>query len=139
IDSATAMTIAEAVAHLWIGADTPVRGEGQGVLREGLARFFANLFIEKQFGADAAEAERGRERVAYAAIAKHDGPLSRSTAFDATYLNSVANKGAMVWRLADHILGRDAFISTVKNLLTGGKTDADGLTLVSARAAFAGR
>ena len=139
IDSSTTMTISEAIARLWLGAETPVRGEGHGVLREGLSRFLATLFIEKEFGADAAEDERGRERVAYATIAKRDGPLSRTTALDPTYLNSVANKGAMVWRLLDHSLGRDTIVSTIKSLLASGKSDADGLTLTAARAAFVAR
>lgn len=140
IDSSTAMTISEAIARVSIGADTPVRGEGHGVVREGLTRFLATLFIEKQFGADAAEAERGRERVAYAAISKRDGPLSRSTALDPTYLNSVANKGAMVWRLVDSLVGREMFASTLKGLLAAGKTSAgDGLSLAAVRAAFAAR
>ena len=139
VDAASVMTISEAIARLWIGADTPVRGDGNGVLREGLTRFLASLFIEKEFGADAAEAERGRERVAYAGIAKRDGPLSRTTAVDPTYLNSVANKGAMVWRLVDSVTGRDTFMATIKALLASGKTDADGLTLAAARAAFAAR
>src|SRR5215471_7763388 len=139
VDSSTAMTVAEAVARLWIGADTPVRGEGHGVVDAGLTRFVAALFIEKEFGADEAEAERGRERVAYAAIAKRDGPLARSTAVDPTYLNSVANKGAMVWRLVDHVVGRDVFVTTIKALLASGKTEPDGLTLAAARAAFSAR
>ena len=139
IDSTTAMSISEAIARLWIGADTPVRGEGYGVLREGLTRFLATLFIEKEFGPEAAAAERGRERVGYAGIAKRDGPLARTTAVDPTYLNSVANKGAMVWRLVDNLVGRQAFTSTVKDLLAGGKTNADGLSLAAARAAFAAR
>jgi tetratricopeptide (TPR) repeat protein len=139
IDSATALSISEAIARLWIGADTPVRGEGYGVLREGLTRFLATLFIEKEFGPEAADAERGRERVGYAGIAKRDGPLARTTAVDPTYLNSVANKGAMVWRLLDNLVGREAFISTVKDLLASGKKSTDGLTLAAARAAFAAR
>ncbi len=89
IDAMTAISVAEAVAHLWIGGDAPVRGEGHGVLREGLARFLATLFIEKQFGAEAAESERARQRVAYSAIAKRDAPLSRTTLLDPTYFNSV--------------------------------------------------
>ena len=80
IDSATALPIAEAVARLWVGGIAPVRGEGFGVLREGLARFLATLFLEKQFGAEMADAERARERVTYATIAKRDAPLSRTTA-----------------------------------------------------------
>lgn len=139
IDSATAMSIGEAIARLWIGADTPVRGEGYGVLREGLTRFLATLFIEKQFGPEAADAERGRERVAYAGIAKRDGPLSRTTAVDPTFLNSVANKGAMVWRLLDNLVGRETFGATIKDLLAKGKSNTDGFSLAAARAAFAAR
>src|SRR5207253_7745037 len=68
VDSVTALAISEAVARLWIGADTPVRGEGPGVVREGLSRFLATLFIEKESGAEAAEAERARQRLAYSSI-----------------------------------------------------------------------
>lgn len=136
VDSVTALGIAEAVARLWIGAETPVRGEGHGVLREGLVRFASSLFIEKQFGAEAAEAERGRQRLSYSAIAKRDAPLSRTTMLDGTYFNSVANKGAMVWRLIDHTLGRDAFVATLRTLLSSAKTDSEGLSLTRARTAL---
>ena len=139
IDSGTALSIAEAVARLWIGAETPVRGEGHGVLREGLTRFLASLFLEKQFGAEAVEAERGRQRLAYAAIAKRDVALSRTTPLDGTYFNSVANKGAMVWRLVDHAVGRDSFVAALRGLLSSAKTDADGLTLFRARNIFVER
>ena len=139
IDSASALTISEAIARLWIGADAPVRGEGHGVLREGLARFLATLFIEKKFGAPAAEAERRRQRLAYAAVAKRDGPLSRTTPLDPTYFNTVGNKGAMVWRLVDHLIGREAFSSVIKSLLAGAKSSVDGLSLTSVRAALVDR
>jgi TolA-binding protein len=139
IDAATALGIAEAISRLWIGAATPVRGDGSGVLREGLARFLATMFIEKQFGADAASEERARERLAYAAIAKRDTPLSRTTQAEPTYFNSVGNKGAMVWRLAYQMLGRDAFIATVNEVATAGKVDAEGFSLARFRAALAGR
>lgn len=136
IDAVTALSIGEAIARLWVGGDTTVRGEGHGVVREGLTRFLATLFIEKQFGPDAAEAERARQRVAYSGVAKRDGPLSRTTPIDATYFNSVANKGAMVWRLVDHLVGREAFVATLRSLLADGKTNIDGLSLGRARAAF---
>jgi tetratricopeptide (TPR) repeat protein len=139
IDAVTALGIGEAVARLWIGSDTPVRGEGHGVLREGLVRFVASLFIEKQFGAEAADAERARQRLSYSAIAKRDAPLSRTTPLDGTYFNSVANKGAMVWRLVDHTVGRDEFVATLRSLLQSAKTDAEGLSLARARNAFVGR
>lgn len=140
VDSVTALGIAEAVARLWIGGDTPVRGEGYGVLREGLVRFAASLFIEKQFGPEAADAERGRQRLSYSAIAKRDAPLARTTLMDGgTYLNSVANKGAMVWRLVDRTLGRDEFVAAVRGLLSTAKSDPDGLSLARARGVFVER
>ena len=61
------------------------RGEGGGVLRDGLTRFLATLFIEKQFGREAAAAELLRQRLAYSTVAKRDAPLSRVTPLDATY------------------------------------------------------
>jgi tetratricopeptide (TPR) repeat protein len=139
VDAGTALSIGEAIARLWLGADTPVRGEGHGVIREGLARFLATLFIEKQFGPEAAEAERARQRVAYSGVSRRDGPLSRTTPVDATYFNSVGNKGAMVWRLIDHVVGRDLFATTLRSLLADGKTNVDGFSLARSRAAFAER
>lgn len=139
IDSVTTLSISETVARIWIGSETPVRGEGHGVLREGLVRFLATLFMEKQFGAEAAEAERGRQRLAYSAIAKRDLALSRTTPLDGTYFNSVANKGAMVWRLVDHVVGRDSFVAALRGLLLSSKTDAEGLSLARARAIFVER
>jgi hypothetical protein len=134
IDSATALAVAEAVVRIWIGANTAVRGEGHGVVREGLVRFFANVFLEKEFGPEAAAEERARQRLSYAAIAKRDAPLSRTTPLDPTYFNSVGNKGSMIWRLAYSLAGRDAFIAAVRELLAAGKSETDGLTLARLRA-----
>src|SRR5688572_27479695 len=39
IDAATALSVAETIARLWIGGQTPVRAEGAGVIRDGLVRF----------------------------------------------------------------------------------------------------
>lgn len=139
IDSITALGIGQAVAHLWIGGTAPVRGEGHGVLREGLTRFVATQFIEKQFGADAANGERERQRLAYESIAKRDAPLALTTPLDATYFNSVSNKGAMIWRLVDHLIGRDAFVAALRGLLTSGQSDAEGFNLARARVVFAER
>ncbi|HKP73372.1 MAG TPA: tetratricopeptide repeat protein, partial [Pyrinomonadaceae bacterium] len=133
-DALTAQLVCEAVARMWIGGATPVRGEGAGVVREGLTRFLATLFIEKEFGREAADAERLRERIAYTAIAKRDAPLALSTPLDPTYYLSVANKGAMIWRLAERALGRDAFLAVLREQLQKGRETE--LTLASLRAAF---
>jgi hypothetical protein len=130
LDAATAMLIAESVAHLWVGAQTSIRGEGVGVVREGLARYLAVLFIEKQFGHDAAEAELQRQRAAYASVAKRDGPLSRASPLDDTYYSAVPNKSAMVWRLVERRLGRDPFMATLRSSLQGNQ---NGLSLAALR------
>ncbi len=139
IDTASVVLISEALARLWLGGQTALRGEGSGAIRDGLTRFLATLFIEKQFGREAAAAELLRQRLAYVSVAKRDAPLSRATAFDDTYFNSVPNKGAMVWRLVDRRLGREAFLTIVREALLAGKESVNGLTLAALRDAFVQR
>jgi Tetratricopeptide repeat len=139
VDAATTLLIAEAVARMWVGGLAPVRGEGGGFLREGLPRFLATLFLEKQFGREVADAERARERVAYSAIAKRDAPLARTIPLDPTYYNSTANKGAMVWRLVERSLGRDALMTVLRAALQRGASEPEGLSLASLRGALTER
>jgi hypothetical protein len=139
IDAVSALMIAETVARMWVGGIAPVRGEGFGVLREGLTRFLATLFLEKQFGKEVADSERARERVIYSTIAKRDAPLSRTLPLDPTYYNSTANKGAMVWRLVERALGRDALMTLLRTSLQKGASEADGLSLAALRAAMVER
>lgn len=137
-DAATAMQIAEMLARMWIGGATVVQGEGAGAVREGLARYLATLFVEKQFGRETADAERLRLALAYAPVARRDGPLSQSTPFSGDYYTSVTNKGAMVWRLvAERAVGREAFMSVLRREL---ETNRGGRTsLASLRAALGER
>jgi hypothetical protein len=139
LDAATAMLIAESVARLWIGGQTPVRGEGSGVIKDGLSRYLATLFLEKQFGRESADAELQRERAAYATVAKRDAPLSRSTPLDDSYFSGVPNKSTMVWRLVERRLGRDAFLATLRSLLQNGSTDQSGAGLAALRGAITSR
>jgi tetratricopeptide (TPR) repeat protein len=139
LDAATALSLSEAIVRLWIGGQTPIRGEGSGVLRDGLVRFLAVLFLEKQFGREAAQSELLRERLSYTAVAKRDAPLSRTTQLDTTYFGSVPNRGAMVWRLVDRRLGRDAFTGLLRASLQAGRNDQNGLTLSGLRSAVVER
>ncbi|HJT65503.1 MAG TPA: tetratricopeptide repeat protein [Pyrinomonadaceae bacterium] len=138
-DAATALSVAETVARLWIGGQAAVRGEGGGVLRDALVRFLANQFLEKQFGRDAVQSELYRQRIAYAAVAERDGPLARASQLDSTYFGSVPNRGAMFWRLVDRKLGHAAFVEVLKSAVAGAKTDPNGLTLAALREALAAR
>ncbi|HSS21024.1 MAG TPA: tetratricopeptide repeat protein [Pyrinomonadaceae bacterium] len=139
VDSATVLLLAESLARLWIGNQTAVRGEGSGILREALTRFLATQFIEKQFGRPAARAEMLRERLAYSTVAKKDGPLARLSPLEGTYYNSVPNKGAMVWRLAENSVGRDVFMGLLREQLQAGKVNGTGISLAALRAALSTR
>jgi Tfp pilus assembly protein PilF len=139
LDAATALSVAETVARLWIGGQTPVRGEGAGVLRDALVRYLATQFLEKQFGADAVKSELYRQRLAYVTVAQRDGPLARTSQLDSTYFASVPNRGAMFWRLVDRRLGRDALMDILRASLQSGKSDPNGFNLVSVREALAAR
>jgi Tfp pilus assembly protein PilF len=139
IDAGTASLLAESVARLWLGGSVPIRGEGAGVLREGLSRYLAVIAIEKQFGTTAASAELNRERLAYSAVAKRDAPLAVTTPADDTYFNTVSNKGAMFWHLMDRNLGREALIVVMKAQLQAATSNDTGLTLASMRQGLAQR
>jgi hypothetical protein len=136
LDAATALSVAEAVGHLWIGGQTAVQGEGGGVLRDALVRFLATEFLEKQFGEDAVKSELYRQRLAYATVAQRDGPLARTSQIDSTYFASVPNRGAMFWRLIDRRLGREVLFGVLRTALQEGK---NGLTLPSVREALVAR
>lgn len=132
IDSQTAMMIAESVAKLWIGNVVSVSGDGYGVVREGLPRYIATQFLEKQFGKDAADVERLRQRTSYAAIAQRDAPLNMVSPIDDYYYTAVANKGAVIWRLLAKKIGQDEFFNGVRSQMKDGNLD-----LIELRSAFA--
>ena len=123
IDAATALSVAEAVARLWLGGQTELVGEGSGVLHDALVRFLATEFLEKQFGEDAVKSELYRQRLAYITVAQRDGPLARTTQLDSTYFASVPNRGAMFWRLVERRLGRDPLMGVLRAALESGKSE----------------
>ncbi len=117
IDSLTAMTIAEAVAKIWLGNSVQVYGDGYGVIREGLTRYIATQFLENKYGKDVADIERLRQRTAYAAISQRDAPLNIVSPVDDYYFTEVANKGAMIWRILAKKSGQDEFFTILRRLI----------------------
>ncbi len=116
IDSQTAMTIADSVAKIWLGNAKLVGGDSYNVIREGLSRYVATLFIEKQFGKAAADSERFRQLTAHASIAQTDAPFNLASPLDSTYYASVTYKGALIWRNIANQMGRESFFNTLKQM-----------------------
>jgi len=131
IDAQTAMTIAEAVAKIWIGNAAKVSGDGFGVIREGLAQFIATQFLESKYGKEIADIERLRQRTSYAAIVKRDAPLTIVSPLDDYFYTAVSNKGAIFWRLLAKQVGPDEFFKTLQAQMKDGD-----LNLNEIRSAF---
>jgi len=123
IDSQAAMTIGEAVAKIWLGGTVKVEGDGNAVIREGLARFVATQFLESKYGKEIADIERLRQRTAYAAVVKRDAPLSTVSPLDDYYYTTNANKGAMIWRLLSKKVGQDDFFKIIQANIKDGTVD----------------
>lgn len=132
IDAQTAMSVAEAVAKLWLGEAYLVSGDGFGLIREGLTRYIATEFLEKKYGKEIADIERLRQRVAYGAVVKRDSPLRIASPLDDYYYASVTNKGAMVWRLLAMNIGRPQLFEILRGQL-------ESVDLAAIRQAFAGQ
>ncbi len=132
IDAATAMSVSESIVRTFLGNVIPVRGEANGVIREGLSRYIATQFIEKQFGKEAAENERLRQRLAYATVAKRDLPLGLTTLLDDTFFGSVPNKSAIIWRLVAKTIGENELFAALRSPTVV----QNGLTLANLRAAL---
>lgn len=131
IDSQTAMNVGEAVAKIWIGNAAAVGGDGFGTIREGLAQFIATQFLESKYGREIADAERLRQRTAYAAIVKRDAPLTVVSPLDDYFYTAVSNKGAIIWRLLAKRVGQDEFFKILQAQMKDGN-----LTLNEVRSAF---
>jgi tetratricopeptide (TPR) repeat protein len=138
LDSVTATQVADAVARLWVGGAAGIEGEGAGALREGLPRYLAALFLEKQFGKPAADAEWMRMSLLYAPVAARDAPLSKLTPSFDTYFNATTNKAALVWRILSDAVGREAFLGALRGQLAQGGAQALSLAGVRARLSQAG-
>ncbi len=114
VDSISAMNVADAVAKIWLGNAVSVWDDGYGVIREGLSKYVATQFLEAKFGKDVADVERMRQRTAYGAVARRDAPLNMVSPLDDYYYASVANKGAMIWRLLSRKVGQDELFSRIR-------------------------
>ena len=131
LDSNVVMTLAETVAKIYFGGAANIRGDGDGVIREGLSKYLATQFIEQKYGQSITDTERLRQRTSYSAIAARDAPLTVVSPLDDFYYAEVANKGAMIWRLLAKKIGRDELFKNLRAVMQDGNLD-----LSEIRAAF---
>lgn len=131
-DSSAVQSIVEGIAKSYLGNVVTVRGDGYGVVREGLSRFIANEFIESEFGEEAAAVERLRQRTSYSAISDRDAPLNIVSPADGYFYTATANKGSIIWAYLEAAAG-ETFYSIIRERSSDGQ-----LSLQELRAAFSG-
>ncbi|QQS41613.1 MAG: tetratricopeptide repeat protein [Acidobacteriota bacterium] len=131
-DSSAVQTIVEGIAKSHLGNVISVSGDGYGVIREGLSRFISNEFIEQEFGEEAAEVERLRQRASYATISGRDAPLNIVSPVDGYFFTATANKGAIIFSYLASRSG-DRFYNVIREMAADKQ-----LSLAELRSAFPG-
>lgn len=108
-DASAVQTIVEGIVKSHLGNAVSVSGDGYGVIREGLSRFISNEFIEQEFGEEAAEVERLRQRASYATISGRDAPLNIVSPVDGYFFTATANKGSIIFSYLASRAGDDFY------------------------------
>ena len=128
LDQGTIELMAGAAARAWIDGQVLLRGRGTGMLRDALPVYLVAQYLGERFGAVQREASFERYRRAYAIIARDDAPLLMQSPLDRNYTTSVFNKGAMVWRLIEKQVGKQAFENALRISLSRRNVDALSLS-----------
>jgi hypothetical protein len=129
LDLGTIELLASAAARQWIDGRVLLRGRGTGLLRDALPIYLTAQYLGERFGEKQREAAFERYRRAYAPVARGgDAPLLLQSPLDRGYTTSVYNKGALVWRILEKNLGRQAFEAFVTRSLDRQRVDVISLT-----------
>jgi len=118
LDLGTIELVAAAAAKAWIDGRVLLRGRGTGLLRDSLPVYFAAQYLGERFGAAQREAAFERYHRAYAPLARGaDAPLLTQNQLDRNYTISIYSKGALVWRILEKRIGRQAFDAFIHQAL----------------------
>lgn len=123
IDLGTIELLAQAGARAWIDGQVLLRGRGAGMLRDALPIYLTAQYLGERFGAAQREAAYDRFRRAYITVARSDAPLLTQSPLDRSYTTIMFNKGALIWRTLEMLLGRPAFENLVRTALNRQRVD----------------
>jgi hypothetical protein len=123
LDLGSIELLAGAAARAWIDGQVLLRGRGTGMLRDALPIYLSAQYLGERFGQGQRDAAFERYRRAYATIARSDAPLLMQSQLDRNYATSVYNKGALVWRMIEKTIGRQAFETALRSSLARSRVD----------------
>lgn len=133
LDQGTIELLAGTTAKGWIDGKVLLRGRGTGFMRDALPIYLAAQYLGERNGpADRDAAFEGYRR-AYAPVARGaDAPILSISPLDRNYTTSMYSKGALVWRIIEKQIGRDALDQVIRGMLN--RQQVDVLSLVEWRA-----
>ncbi|MBI1765709.1 MAG: tetratricopeptide repeat protein [Acidobacteria bacterium] len=123
LDLGTIEFLAQAAARSWIDGQVLLRGRGAGLLRDALPIYLTAQYLGERFGAAQRESAYDRYRRAYITVARSDAPLLTQSVLDRSYTTVVYNKGALVWRTLELLLGRSSFENLLRAALNRQRVD----------------
>ena len=123
LDLGTIEFLAQAAARSWVDGQVLLRGRGAGLLRDALPIYVTAQYLGERFGAAQREGAYDRYRRAYITVARSDAPLLTQSVLDRSYTTVVYNKGALVWRTLEMLLGRSSFENLIRTMLNRQRVD----------------
>ncbi len=123
LDLGTIEFLAQAAARSWIDGQVLLRGRGAGLLRDALPIYLTAQYLGERFGPAQLEGAYDRYRRAYITVARSDAPLLTQSVLDRSYTTVVYNKGALVWRTLEMLLGRAPFENLIRAMLNRQRVD----------------
>lgn len=133
LDLGTIELIAGAAAKSFVDGRVLMRGRGAGMMRDGLPIYLVAQYLGARFGEAQQQAAFDRYRRAYEPVARGaDTALLLQSPYDRSYTTVVYNKGALVWRLIEKKVGKQAFDNFVRGMLDRQRVDV--LSLVEWKA-----
>jgi tetratricopeptide (TPR) repeat protein len=123
LDLGTIELLAQAAARSWIDGLVLLRGRGVGMLRDALPIYLTAQYLGDRFGPAQMESAYDRYRRAYVTVARSDAPLLTQSPLDRSYTTVVYNKGALVWRTLELLLGRPTFENLIRASLNRQRVD----------------
>ncbi len=126
LDAEMVEWLTASLAQTWLGGKIRLRGRGWGILADALPAYLTGSYIEQQYGPTAVRDLWLRRSFAYGRLAgirvSQQGfergidliPVLQHPAFP-DYYASMPNRGALVFRLLERLVGRDVLLTAIRD------------------------
>jgi len=125
LDAEMVEWLTASLAQTWLGGKVRLRGRGWGILADALPAYLTGRYIEQHYGPAAGRDFWLRRSFAYGRLAairvSQQGfergidliPVLQHPAFP-DYYASMPNRGALVFRLLERLVGRDTLLTAIR-------------------------